>query len=213
MSQTFKEYLIEGAKSGSSVPDKLKNGVNKLLNADIDAFDIIEALIITQTAFEEYKEESKDIAKNNNVDPESSKYKKGDPVKELLNDVKADVQEVLTQYFKVAKDETRKMTPTQLSRIVYMTLVEGVINSFKDSKDVKSILAGFPKVINEVLRYIKDSDVEIANAEDAYVKRNVIIRDISANKKVRGQAKEISILRDKAQKKADKKATRKKKVK
>lgn len=210
---TFKEYLITEATGeqekaadvnvlSNDAKNILKTGVKRLLRLDhpqkgetdeshakrtVDAFDMIEAMEVMRKFFED----TKDLV--------GTKMRKGDETFDYRKDVKDAIQE----YYLKGSTEVEGALNRRKYRALVMLLLDPMVDMFKGVSHEEA-LKHYDQVIDNTIRYINNSDV-VTSADDAFVQRRLIQKEVQKANQVRKAVKGIMALRNKSKKKKSKK--------
>lgn len=212
---TFKQFLITEATETAEKQEKkvtrqeimndakrvLKTGVNRLLRLDhpqrgedeerhagrtVDAFDMLEAMEVMRKMFED----TKDLV--------GKKMRQGD----TGFNYRADIKEAIREYYLSGSSEKEGALNRRKYRALVMLLLEPMVDLFKGVPHEEALKL-YDGVIDDTIRFIKNSDV-VTSADDAFVQRRMIQKEVQKANQVRKAVDGIMALRNKSKKKRKK---------
>lgn len=170
----------------------LKTGVTRLLKMDhpqkgetdeqhakrsVDAFDIMEAIEVLRKFFEDTK------------DAVGTKMRRGDADFDYLREIR----NMVNEYYLQGSTEKEGALQRRKYRAMVQVLIEPMLDLFKGVPHQKA-LDVYDSVLDSVIRYVKNSDV-ITHADDAFVQRRLIQKEVQRNNKVTRTVDGIMALR------------------
>lgn len=205
---TFKEFLINEAdmdqeeastanasQLSNEARNLLKTGVRRLLRLDhpqqgetekshagrtADAFDILEALEVIRKFFEDTE------------DMMGKKFRKGDEGFDYVSEIKKDIEE----FYLSGATEKEGALNRRKYRVLVNLLLDPIVDLFRDVPHEEALKL-YDGVIDNTIRYVKNSDV-VANADDAFVTRRLIQKEVQRRNRVTKTVDGIHALRQKA---------------
>lgn len=216
---SFKDHLIlEATVASKDMKQVLRRGLEKVMRMDappsddkeglekyakdrrvIDAFDLIEALEVVRKMFEQAESTFKNKVQTDRGEVDTSKgHRQGEKQFDILKDVKGAIE----SYFLSGKSETEGMLKKRKYRALVVLVLDPLVNMFK-GMDPQQIFNQYDEVINDAIRFVKDSDI-VAHPDDAFVVRRQIAQEVKRASDVKKAVDGIMKLRKKASKKKKK---------
>lgn len=202
---TFKQFLltednndeadnqsVNASKLSKDAQKVLKTGVSRLLKMDhpqkgeteeqhskraVDAYDLIEAVEVVRKFFEDTK------------DAVGVKMRHGDKDFDYLKEIRNMVDE----YYLQGETDKEGALNRRKYRAMVQVLIQPMLDLFRGVSHEKA-LDVYDDVLDSVVRFVKNSDV-VSSADDAFVQRRMIQKEVQRSNKVSRAVDGIMALR------------------
>lgn len=189
---------VDVSKVVRKARDVVKTGVNRLLKMDhpqkgesdeqhakrsVDAYDIIEAMEVLRKFF------------GDTEDAVGMKARQGDKEFNYLKEIR----DMVDEYYLRGDTEVKGALNRRKYRAMIQVLVNPMLDLFRFMTHEEA-LKNYNDVLDGVIQYVKNSDV-VASADDAFVQRRLIQKEVQRSNKVARAVDGIMALRNKKRKK------------